>query len=102
MVVDALRPGGGKAVASSLPDGGPTALVLVVGGHVADAGVQSHGVVLHPHELEFGPQHGGVLDEIEVGPVGFNNSDTPRTGMSGTVGPSSSLVHQQGGRPCSS
>jgi hypothetical protein len=46
-------------------------VVLVVGGDVADAGVQSDGVVLGSHAGQFGVEHAGVTNGGQVRPVGF-------------------------------
>jgi hypothetical protein len=51
---------------------GAAALVLVVGGDVADAGVQADGVVLDADDGEFGAQDGGVADRVQVRPVGLD------------------------------
>jgi acyl-CoA synthetase (AMP-forming)/AMP-acid ligase II len=40
----------------------------------ADAGMQPHPVVFAPHPGEFGVEHGGVVDVIEVRPVGLDVS----------------------------
>ena len=53
-VVEALAAGGA--------DGLAPALVFIVGGHVADAGVQADGVVLDLDAVELGPQDGRVGD----------------------------------------
>jgi hypothetical protein len=45
-VGDARRPGGFEPVAAGLADAVAAAVVFVVGGHVADPGVQAHGLVL--------------------------------------------------------
>ena len=44
-----------QALAAGGADGLAPALVFVVGGHVADAGVQPDGVVLDLDAVEFGP-----------------------------------------------
>jgi hypothetical protein len=64
----------GEAVAAGLPDGGAAAGVFVVGGDVADAGVQSSGVVLVLDDDELGAQDGGVGDRQQVGPFPFGGA----------------------------
>jgi len=72
MVSDALAARAHEADAAGATDRGSAAFVLVVGGYVADAGMQAHGVVLDAHELKLGPEDGGVVDLVEVWPVGLD------------------------------
>jgi hypothetical protein len=55
-----------------LADRRPAALVLVVGGDVADPGVQPHPVVALPHDRELGAQGRRVADRVQVGPFGLD------------------------------
>ena len=71
MVGDALSAGSGEAVASGGSDGVSKAAVFLVGGDVADAGVQSDGVVALSLDFEFGAEHVDVVDEFEVGLFGL-------------------------------
>jgi hypothetical protein len=52
--------------------------VLVVGGDVADPSVQATGVVIVAYPFQLGSEHGGVVDAIEVRPVGFH---MPKQGL---------------------
>ena len=63
MVGDALLSGSGEPVASGGSDGVSVAAVLLVGGDVADAGVQADGVVALLLGFEFGAEHVDVGDE---------------------------------------
>ena len=56
---------------AGLADRRAAALVLVVGGHIADPGVQPHAVVALPHDRELGAQGRWVADLVEVGPFGL-------------------------------
>ena len=56
----------GDAVAA---DRRPAAVMLIVGGDVADRGVQANGVVLGPDAGELGVERGGVGDAGQVRPV---------------------------------
>ena len=58
MVSDPLSASTLEADAAGAADRGAAALVLFVGGDVADAGVQPHGVVLDAHHGELGAQDG--------------------------------------------
>jgi hypothetical protein len=46
--------------------------VLVVGGDVADGFVQPDGVVVEADAFELGAQDRGVVDGVQVGPVGLD------------------------------
>ena len=86
MVGDALLSGSVKAVASGGSDGVSLAAVFLVGGDVADAGVQADGVVALLLGFEFGAQHVDVGDEFEVGLFGLEGARTgsrSRLGRSG-------------------
>jgi hypothetical protein len=48
------------------------AVVFVVGGEVADAGVQAHGVVLDSDVVEFDGEFAGVADLLQLRPVGLD------------------------------
>ena len=72
MVGDAGEAGPFEAVLAGLADGVASALVFVVGGDVAEGGVQAAGVVVVSGVVEFGSQHVGVGDLFEVGPFGFD------------------------------
>jgi len=83
-VVDPGLAGGEQAVASGLAQGVAAAMVLVVGGDVADAGVQPDGVVLLADRVQLQCQLGGVVDLLQVRPVGL---DVPeQTLVPGLVG----------------
>ena len=69
MVGDTPPAGAAKALAAGLADRGPAALVLVVGGDIADAGVQAHGVVAVLGGGELAAQVGGVGEAFELGVV---------------------------------
>src|SRR5450755_3910089 len=69
VVGDAVQPRLLKAGASLCADLGAAAFVLVVGGDVADAGVQADRVVLAPCGLQFAREIGRVAQRLEVGPV---------------------------------
>ncbi len=70
----------GKPLQAGLPESGlarladrrAAALVLVVGGDVADAGVQPHAVVALADQRELGAQHRRVTDGEQVGPLGLD------------------------------
>ncbi len=72
MVSDALAAGTHEADAAGATDRRAAAFVLVIRGDVADAGVQADGVVLDAHHGELGAQDGGVIDGVEVWPVGLD------------------------------
>src|SRR5215207_2168843 len=57
---------------ASLADRRTTALVLVVGRHIADPGVQPHAVVTLADHAELGAQHGRVADGQQVRPLGLD------------------------------
>ena len=67
MVGDASFSGSGESFLSGGADGGSFAAVFLIRGDVADAGVESHSVVLGPSDLELGSEHGDVTDQVEVG-----------------------------------
>ena len=68
-VCDAGFACGVEPVAAGLADRVAPALVLVVGGDVADRGVQSDGVVLDLHAVELGVELAGVADLPQVRPT---------------------------------
>jgi hypothetical protein len=72
MIRDALLSGGRKAVLAGLSDRRTATLVLVVGGDVADPGVQANRVELVAHSSQLGLEHGGVVDAIQVRPFGLD------------------------------
>jgi hypothetical protein len=57
---------------AGLADRRATTLVLVVGRHLADPGVQPHPVVALPNQREFGAQHRRVADLVGVRPFGLD------------------------------
>jgi hypothetical protein len=61
-----------EAVASGLADGASSSFVFVVGGDLADGGVQAQVVVVGPDAFEFGAKHLGVVDVLEMRPVGLD------------------------------
>lgn len=63
--------GGCEAGSACFSDGLASAVVLVVGGDVADALVQSHGVVVLLSDVEFAAQDRGVIDGVQVGVFAF-------------------------------
>lgn len=67
MVGDAGGAGSGEAGPAGGSDGFSFASVFLVGGDVADAGVEPDGVVVLALDGELGAQHVDVLDELEVG-----------------------------------
>ena len=86
MVSDAVAASVGKADAACASDRRAAAFVFVVGRDVADAGMQPDRVVLDANERELGPQDGGVVDRVEVGPVGLDVAEEAlesRPGRSG-------------------
>jgi hypothetical protein len=60
LLVCSLETGGAGAA-----DGGPAAVVFVVGGDIADGGVQAHGVVLGAYPGEVALQGAGVVDGLQ-------------------------------------
>ncbi len=60
--------GGAQPFGALLADHCTAAVVLVFGGHVANAGVQSDGVVVEPDPFEFALEHGRVGDLLQLGP----------------------------------
>ena len=74
----------GEAIAAGLADRVAVSVVFVVGGDVADAGVQPDGVVLLADLVQFEVELAGVADLLEVWPVGL---DVPEQGLDpGLVG----------------
>ena len=63
-----------QALAAGGADGLAPALVFIVGGHVADAGVQADGVVLDLDPVELDAEHGRVCDRQQVGPLGLQGA----------------------------
>ena len=57
-----------------LADGGAPTLVLVVGRHVADAGMETNAVPSRADEIELSAQHLRVGDRLEVGVLGLQVS----------------------------
>jgi hypothetical protein len=55
-----------------LADRRTAALVLVVGGDLADPGVQPYPVVALPHDRELGAQGRRIADRVQVGPFGLD------------------------------
>ena len=72
MVGDAGESGSGEAVSAGLADGVASAFVFVVGGDVAQGGVQTAAVVVVFGEVELGSQLRWVADLLEVGPFGLD------------------------------
>ena len=72
MVGDAGEAGPVEAVLAGLADGVASSLVFVVGGYVAEGGVQAAGVVVVSGDVELCSQRVGVGDLLEVGPLGFD------------------------------
>ena len=75
MVSDALAARAHEPDASCATDLRAAALVLVIGCDVADAGVQADGVVLDADDRELGAQDGGIVDRVEVWPVGLDMAE---------------------------
>ena len=83
MVGDALSAGSGEPAASGGSDGVSFAAVFLVGGDVADAGVQadgSDGVVALLLDFGLRAEHVDVVDEFEVGLFGLEVSELNRPG----------------------
>ena len=57
-----VNPGLFESGLAGLADGFTSSFVFVVGGDVADAGVEPDPVVVRPGDLQFGAQGGGVAD----------------------------------------
>src|SRR6266700_179439 len=62
-------PGSGEACDAGPADRFAPSGVLVVGGDVADPGVEAHVVVVLADPLELSPQHARVPDLLQVGPL---------------------------------
>src|ERR687891_832586 len=77
-VGDACFPGRDQPVAAGLADALTASVVLVVGGDVADPGVQPHRVVLQPGAVEFAFELCGVFDLLQVWPLTL---DVPEQGL---------------------
>ena len=75
IVGDAVLSGSGEAVASLLSDGVAVAVVLLVGGDVADGGVEPDLVVVELADVEFGSEDIDVLNLFEVGVLVFEVSE---------------------------
>ena len=71
IVDDSFLSGLGESVSSSAADGGSLSLVFLVGGDVADAGVEPDRVAVGSLDVELGAEHVDVFDEFEVGVLGF-------------------------------
>ena len=67
IVDDALLTGSCETVTACGTNGVALAVVFLVGGAVADAGVKPDGVVVVPLEFEFGAEDVDVGDQFEVG-----------------------------------
>jgi len=74
-VFDACVSCRGEAVAAGLADGFASTVVLVVGGDVADPGVQPLGVVLLSGVVEFEGEFARVTDLLQVRPLGLDVSE---------------------------
>ena len=61
-----------EPLAAGLADLGAAAAVLVVGGDIADPGVQPDGVVVGTDHLQFGAELVGVADGFPVGPLALD------------------------------
>ena len=61
--------------ASGCADGGSAAGVFILGGDVADALVESDGVVEDPDPVEFGFQLAGVADLVQARELGFDMAE---------------------------
>ena len=71
IVGDALVTGSGEAVASCGSHGVSLAAVFLVGGDVADAGVEADRVVVLSSDLQLSTQDVDVVDQLEVGLFGL-------------------------------
>ena len=71
IVDDSLLSGVGESVSSGGTDGGSLSLVFLVGGAVADTGVEPDGVVVGSLDVELGTENVDVFDQLEVGVFGF-------------------------------
>lgn len=67
--------GGVEACPAGVADGLAAAVVLVVGGDVADAFVESDLVVVGPEPVELGFEAAGVGDLVQVGPFAVEVSE---------------------------
>src|SRR5213594_1375254 len=61
-----------ESLAAGLADLGAAAAVLVVGGDVADAGVEPDGVVVAADHLQFSAELIGVTDAFQLGPLALD------------------------------
>jgi len=61
-----------KSLAAGLADLGAVAAVRIVGGEVADPGVQPNGVVVGADHLQFSAELVGVTDLLQVGPLALD------------------------------
>ena len=61
-----------EPVTAGLADAVAASVVFVVGGDVADPGVQAHGVVLGADAVELGLENAGVGDLLQVRPVALD------------------------------
>ena len=71
IVGDALLTGAVEPHPSGSAHGGALAPVFLVGGDVADPGVEPDRVVVHALLFEFDPQDLDVFDQLEVGLLDF-------------------------------
>jgi len=71
-VCDAVLACPGEPVAAFPADGITSAFVFVVGGDVADRGVQAHSVVFQAHLVELGVELAGVADLLQVRPLALD------------------------------
>ncbi len=60
------EPGLFESCLSCFADGFSAAFVFVVGGHIADAGVETDGVVVVSSDRQLSPESGRVLDHQQV------------------------------------
>jgi len=65
------NPGVFESGLAGLADGFASSFVFVVGGDVADAGVEPDPVVVRPGDLQFGAQGGRVADGEQVRVLGL-------------------------------
>ena len=72
MVGDAPQPGGLESCLACFADLLASSFVFVVGGDVADPGVQPDRVVVLADDRELGAQGGGVADGEQMGVLGLD------------------------------